>query len=55
MDSEQLQRNLIFARKTGLYPFDLWGAEWWYWRKLQGDDKLWAVVYEQISKFAVLI
>ncbi len=49
MNAEQLQTNLSFAKSTGLYPFDLWGGEWWYWRKLQGDDKLRRVVYEQIK------
>lgn len=33
MSLKQLQKNIAQAKKTGLYPIDLWGAEWWYWLK----------------------
>lgn len=49
MNLERLKLNIRFAKQAGLYPIDLWGGEWWYWRKLQGDDKLWKVVYEEIK------
>jgi hypothetical protein len=35
MSLKQLQKNIRQAKKTGLYPIDLWGAEWWYWLKTQ--------------------
>ncbi|MBW3538042.1 hypothetical protein KY386_00945 [Candidatus Parcubacteria bacterium] len=42
MNVRQLQENLAFARATGIRPIDLWGAEWWYWRKLKHrDPSLW--------------
>jgi hypothetical protein len=33
MSLAQLQENIRQAKATGLYPIDLWGAEWWYWLK----------------------
>ena len=42
MSLKQLNENLHQATSTGLYPIDLWGAEWWYWRKTKyKDDSLW--------------
>ncbi len=49
MSAYQLKLSIEFGKRTGLYPLDLWGGEWWYWRKLQGDDKIWKVVYDQIK------
>ncbi len=37
----ELRRNADFARATGLGEAYLWGAEWWYWRKLHGDPSFW--------------
>ncbi len=33
MNLEQFQKNIEFAKKTGLDTFYLWGSEWWYWLK----------------------
>jgi len=44
MNVKQIQHNIAKARSTGLYPIDLWGGEWWYWRHLQGDDSIWNTV-----------
>ncbi len=33
MNLEQFQKNIEFAKKTGLDTFYLWGGEWWYWMK----------------------
>ncbi len=38
MDPERLKRNIELAKSTGLYPIDLWGAEWWYWRATAHND-----------------
>lgn len=40
MDSARIVQNIRFAQSTGLYPIDLWGGEWWYWRYLQGDSSV---------------
>lgn len=42
MDLEKFQRNIEFAKQTGLDHFYLWGAEWMYWMKTkQGDSSVW--------------
>ena len=42
MDLEQFQKNIEFAKKTGLDEFYLWGAEWWFWMKEKHDDsRIW--------------
>lgn len=41
MNLEKFKKNLAYARKTGLSPIHLWGAEWWYWLKEQGDASIW--------------
>jgi hypothetical protein len=33
--------NVEFAARTGASEIYLWGAEWWYWLKLQGRDEFW--------------
>jgi hypothetical protein len=51
MSVQQLQANLAAGKSTNLYPLDLWGAEWWYWRKTHlNDSSLWHVVKNQIKK-----
>jgi len=42
MNLEQFQKNIEFAKKTGLKEFYLWGAEWWYWNKeKQNKPEIW--------------
>lgn len=42
MDSAKLRSNVSFARKVGFPEIYLWGAEWWYWLKVnQGHPELW--------------
>ncbi len=38
MSVEQIERNLQLAQQTGLWPIDLWGGEWWYWRATVHKD-----------------
>jgi hypothetical protein len=33
MSLETFKQNITAGKKTGLYPIDLWGLEWWYWQK----------------------
>ena len=49
MDLEQFQKNIEFARKTGLKEFYLWGVEWWYWLREQGDPSIWETGKEIIN------
>lgn len=41
MDAEQLEKNFKFAQKTGFKKVYVWGVEWWYWLKEQGEDSVW--------------
>jgi hypothetical protein len=42
MNLEQFKKNIEFAQKTGLDTFYLWGAEWWYWMKIeQNQPEIW--------------
>lgn len=47
MSLTQLKENIRQAKSTKLYPIDLWGAEWWYWRKTKHRDSApWSYVKE---------
>ncbi len=35
MNGKMLRKNVEFAKKTGFNEIYLWGAEWWYWLKIQ--------------------
>jgi hypothetical protein len=48
MDNAQIAHNLTTARKLEAYPIDIWGAEWWYWRWLQGDGTVWKTVKDNL-------
>lgn len=50
MDIKRIERQLNFAEDTGMYPIDLWGSEWWYWRKTtQNDSRAWDAVKSRIN------
>lgn len=40
-DPKQLKGTFWFAKKTGINQIYLWGVEWWYWRKIKGDESYW--------------
>lgn len=42
MDAARVERAVGYAKRTGIRRMDLWGVEWWYWRKVKfGDPSLW--------------
>lgn len=43
MSPERIEKHLDFARQTGFSEAYLWGVEWWYWLKKQGDDSAWQI------------
>jgi hypothetical protein len=45
-DAEMFRKNLEFVELAGLPEAYLWGAEWWYLLKLNGDERLWKVAEE---------
>ena len=42
MDLDKFKEVINYARQTGLSEFYLWGAEWWYQKKEQGNDAIWS-------------
>ncbi|MFH0873654.1 MAG: cellulase family glycosylhydrolase [Candidatus Komeilibacteria bacterium] len=42
----QFTTNAELARRTGFSQAYFWGAEWWYWLRLQGDDRYWRLAQE---------
>lgn len=50
MSPAHIHKNVSLARKTGLYPIDLWGGEWWYWRfKHIHDPSIWLAVQKELN------
>jgi len=50
MDKEQIKMCIAFAKKSGMNYMDLWGGEWWYWRKTKVQDiALWSVVNSEVT------
>lgn len=50
MSPEHIRNNIRVAKSTGLYPIDLWGAEWWYWRLVRHKDpSIWRSVTSAIE------
>ncbi len=50
MTPERLQKNFVYASRTGFARAYLWGVEWWYWMKeMQGDGRYWEMVRKQIG------
>jgi hypothetical protein len=41
MNVEKFSRIIEYARHTRYETQYLWGAEWWYWLKLQGHPEMW--------------
>lgn len=44
MPVEKIEKNIVFARRVGFSDVYMWGAEWWYWMKTQGDDTVWETI-----------
>lgn len=50
MSTQQLRRNLNFAKTTGIKEQYLWGAEYWYWRKTMfKDPSYWQVIQSAVQ------
>lgn len=50
MSVEQIGKMFDFAKKTGIKKIDVWGGEWWYWRKMHGDPSVWEKVRSELAK-----
>lgn len=51
MDAKRLHHRFEYGRATGMKKIDLWGVEWWYWRKVsKNDPSLWQAAKEEVAK-----
>jgi hypothetical protein len=51
MDAKRLKERIEYGKATGFRDIDLWGGEWWYWRKVKmNDPSLWETVRANIPK-----
>jgi len=51
MSVAHIRKHVALARKTKLYPIDLWGGEWWYWRlKSVQDPSIWLAVRDALTR-----
>ena len=41
MNPEKMREIIEYARNTRFHTQYLWGGEWWYWLKTQGDSTMW--------------
>jgi len=51
MNPQILKDRIEYGRATGMKTVDLWGVEWWYWRKTKFNDPgLWDTAKTSIQK-----
>lgn len=52
LDAQRLSGRFDYGVATGMKRIDLWGAEWWYWRKeVAKDPSLWNTAKEKIKEY----
>lgn len=49
MSVQQIQKNFMFVRQLNIPDIYVWGSEWWYWRKVHGDDTIWEAIRTQLN------
>lgn len=51
MNAARLKDRIAYAEATGMKRIDLWGVEWWYWRKVKANDpSLWNTASQEIAR-----
>jgi hypothetical protein len=52
LDAQRLRDRFEYGRATGMREMYLWGAEWWYWRKIKfNDSSTWDVAREEFQHY----
>lgn len=47
---EMMRERFQYGRDTGIRELDMWGVEWWYYRKIaQNDDSFWEIAKEELE------
>lgn len=49
MSIQQIHKMTDFARRSGFQRSDFWGSEWWYWRKVNGDPRVWEAIRQELK------
>ncbi len=51
LNPERLRGRFTYGEATGMREMYLWGAEWWYWRKVKHNDSgVWDAAREEIMR-----
>lgn len=51
LNAERLTDRILYGEATGMKQIDLWGVEWWYWRKTKaGDPSLWNAAKSEFNR-----
>ena len=51
LNAERLKSRIEYGVNSGIRTIDLWGPEWWLWRKEKaGDPSLWKTAKAEIAK-----
>ncbi len=54
LNDKRLTTRIQYGEATGMKRMDLWGVEWWYWRKTKaGDDSLWKAAQTELNRITV--
>jgi len=48
-DYAQFEKNIAFSKDLGVPRVYMWGVEWWYWKKIQGDASFWNLAKKQFN------
>jgi hypothetical protein len=50
MDTKRVSRQLKYAQDAGFKTIDLWGSEWWYWKKTKtGNPEIWNIIKKEVN------
>jgi hypothetical protein len=53
LNAKRLKDRIRYGEGAGMKQMDLWGVEWWYWRKVKaGDDSLWQTAQSELARIA---
>lgn len=51
LNPERLRQRFTYGEATGMKEMYLWGAEWWYWRKIKFNDPgVWNTAKQEIKR-----
>jgi hypothetical protein len=51
LNHKRLKDRIRYGEATGMRTMDLWGVEWWYWRKVKANDpSLWDTAQSELAR-----